>query len=170
MDTKDVIVNEFMDYNSDNKSAHVKSDADLLQDIVAFHKKFVSDLIPNEPRELDKELSDFRIKFMQEELDEYVKAVKENNLPEQFDALIDLVYVALGTALIQGFPFAHGWNEVQAANMSKVLAKTADDSKRGYKQDVVKPEGWVAPNIEQILSDYSKYLEYVKQYQNVQEK
>jgi hypothetical protein len=40
---------------------------------------------------------------LQEELDEYVHSCKENDLGTAYDSLIDLVYVACGTALLHGY-------------------------------------------------------------------
>lgn len=121
------------------------------EDIRRFHEKF--DLAYTEgPRKLDPEMSAFRIKFLKEECTEYADAVKAGNLEKQFDALIDLVYVALGTAYLQGFPFRQGWRRVQAANMAKVIATSAADSTRGYSKDVVKPKGWKAPDLTDLVN------------------
>lgn len=117
----------------------------LEQDIGDFHEKFEL-AYKDGARQLPAELQDFRSKFMQEELDEYNEAVKEGDLVKQFDALIDLVYVAIGTAYLQGLPFQLGWTAVHAANMLKVRALRESDSKRGSTYDVVKPEGWQKPD------------------------
>ena len=121
-----------------------------MQDIAAFHEKFGLGY-NGSPREIDENLASFRAKFMQEELDEYKLAYTEGDLEKQFDALIDLVYVALGTAYLQGFPFQAGWRRVQAANMAKVRAKSADESKRGSAFDIVKPKGWMPPFLWDLL-------------------
>lgn len=71
---------------------------------------------------------------------------------QTFDALIDMVYVAFGTAHLFGYPWHEGWGLVQAANMTKVRAQSdGSDSKRGSSFDVVKPEGWRAPDIDGLL-------------------
>lgn len=119
-------------------------------DVRDFHERFGL-TYDGPPRQLNPETSDFRAKFMQEELDEYRAAVYAGDLGQQFDALIDLVYVALGTAYLQGFPFADGWNEVQRANMRKVRADDARASKRGSALDVVKPYNWVPPDVHGVL-------------------
>lgn len=122
----------------------------MFKDIKNFHEKF--DLhYSGKARELSRELQYFRIQFLEEELEEYKKAVDENNLHEMFDALIDLVYVALGTAYLHGFDFSEGWKRVHSANMSKVKALSKDDSKRKSSYDVVKPKGWKAPSLEDLL-------------------
>jgi len=65
----------------------------------------------------------FVIDFIQEELDELKVAVKERNIIEIFDALLDITYVGLGNgALVFGLKdkILDGYAEVQASNMSKI--------------------------------------------------
>jgi len=119
----------------------------FLKDIEAFHIKY--GLAYNgQPRMLDEKTSSFRSRFIEEELDEYILA---DTMEDKFDALIDLVYVALGTAYMHGFDFEEGWKRVQAANMKKIRATQADQSKRGSTIDVVKPEGWEAPDLRDLV-------------------
>lgn len=106
-----------------------------------FHEKF--ELFVNKD---NRELQSARVRHMQEELDEYKKAVKENNREQQLDALVDLVYVALGTAHYEDFDFNEAFRRVHEANMKKIRRP----SKRS-QWDVVKPEGWTAPNIKDCL-------------------
>lgn len=134
------------------------------------------------PAPQDRNLLSFRINFLLEELMELMEAtggtfyIKELDAfvdptsdqivvdmnedsdliedPQAFDALIDLVYVALGTAHLLGYPWQVGWNAVQSANMAKERAASAEDSKRGSSFDVIKPPGWSPPNIERILDDH----------------
>lgn len=127
--------------------------AHLTGDITEFHEKFRL-LYDGPPRTLEGELLDFRVKFMQEELDEYAEAAGEGDLEKQLDAIIDLIYVALGTLLMQGLlpAFAPGWQRVQAANMAKIRAERQEDSKRGTTFDVVKPEGWKPPTHADLIT------------------
>lgn len=122
----------------------------MVFDLRMFHSKFGHPR-PHVPSSLNEELYNFRIKFLQEELDEYKHAVETGDMAKQFDALLDLVYVAIGTADLQGFPWEAGWAEVQRANMTKERAKTAAESKRGYIGDVIKPLLWVGPDIDGVL-------------------
>lgn len=123
----------------------------------AFHHKFGLG-VGTELRELTLEESNFRIQCMQEELDEYVSAVMTGHMTKQLDALVDLVYFALGTAVLQGFPFNEAFMLVHSANMEKVRCERAEDSLRGSTFDVIKPEGWVAPEekIRLLLDRMSK--------------
>lgn len=128
-------------------------------DVFTFHKKFdqLHSVVPTHltPRKLIE-----RIKFMQEELNEFVEASGLELTPEgeyyeagfqdlalQADALVDLAYVTLGTAVMMGLPWSKLWNDVQRANM----AKERGISHRGNLVDCVKPEGWVPPKTVEIL-------------------
>lgn len=123
-----------------------------LQDVYDFHEKFGIEQ-PDSPRHLPEELAHFRLKFLLEELNEYESALIAGDLETQHDALIDLVYVALGTALISGFDFEEGWDRVQRANMAKERAlPDGSNSTRFSKFDVVKPEGWTPPSHTDICS------------------
>lgn len=137
---------------------------DVFKDVGDFHEKFGLPSIrdnnkagrPIPPHVLDPETNAFRVDFMQEELDEFKQAYMENDLPKMADALIDLVYVALGTAHMMHVPFYHCWFEVQRANMAKERANSSTDerSKRKNSLDVVKPKGWKAPDIAAVLKEY----------------
>jgi len=114
--------------------------------IQEFHEKFgLTYLGP--PRKLDDEERLFRGTFLLEEIGEYEKAPR---LVDELDALVDLVYVAMGTAYRQGFDFDEAFRRVHAANMRKVRAKGSDESKRGNPLDVVRPEGWEPPFLEDL--------------------
>ncbi len=146
------------------------------RDVVEFHEKF--DLAPTEDPEnrLPDDVTGFRLNFLLEELLEYAEACgfmlewcridgkKEylfakdpNNIGYNqevaFDSLIDLVYVALGDAYLRRFPFNAGWRRVQAANMAKVRATSATDSrsKRQHANDIVKPTGWTPPDLSDLV-------------------
>lgn len=148
-------------------------------DIARFHERFALEY-RGKPRLLDSELAEFRIKFLQEELDEYKKATEEatkylrqSSLPfdtseeddawpdlacyleKQLDALVDLVYVAIGTAYLHGYDFNEAWRRVHNANMKKIRAHKVDESKRGSTYDVVKPVGWEAPNHYDLVKNHA---------------
>lgn len=124
------------------------------EDVGEFHEKFGLMTTPPEgpPRELNEDLLKFRARFLQEELDEFQGGMLIADHAQMFDALLDLVYVAMGTAHLLGYPWQDGWTLVQQANMSKVRARAdGSDSKRGSSWDVVKPEGWRPPDIDRLL-------------------
>jgi dCMP deaminase len=125
------------------------------RDVGEFNRKFDLPMCGDGPPTLlDEDLLLFRTKFMVEELQEFRDACSSGNLPEAADALVDLVYVALGTAHMMRVPFDECWIEVQRANMQKVRANGANDpkSKRKHQLDVVKPEGWQPPDLARIIA------------------
>lgn len=133
---------------------HEGEEANLLKDIIEFHQKFQLLPLP-QPGFLEPKLAEFRRKFLHEEAGEYDEALANEDLAKAFDSLIDLTYVALGAALLHGFDFAEGWKRVHAANMAKVRALREEDSARGGTYDIIKPEGWTAPDLSDLVSPAS---------------
>lgn len=137
-------------------------------DIIDFHHRYGLSY-GGAPRLLPDDLDTFRVLFMAEELQEYagvqgltewLKQALQDRGPSvdslelrenRLDALVDLVYVALGTAYLSGFNFAEAWRRVHRANMSKVRVERAGDSKRGSTFDVVKPPGWTPPSHKDLV-------------------
>jgi len=113
----------------------------MFNKVKAFHKKYKLDINPN-----NRKLQRARIKHMKEELTEYIHAVGSKDREGQLDALVDLVYVALGTAYYENFKFDKAFNIVHKANMKKIQKAT-----KRSKWDVVKPKGWKAPNIKDCI-------------------
>jgi predicted HAD superfamily Cof-like phosphohydrolase len=120
------------------------------KDIREFHEKFEINY-DGPPRTLDLDLADFRIKFMMEEIKEYVLAHENNDMEGMLDALVDLIYVAAGTAHLHGFPLSTAWTRVHYANMQKIRG-SRETSKRNSPYDVVKPEGWQPPNLKDLVN------------------
>ncbi len=127
-------------------------------DVGEFHEKFglrnTNDEMSYGPRPdyATKELMEFRLKFLEEELEEFRKALEAGDDAEMADALVDLIYVASGTAHLKGYPMVELWDDVQRANMEKQRAlEDGSNSKRGSSFDVVKPEGWRPPMTREIM-------------------
>lgn len=116
-------------------------------DVRAFQQKF-GQLVGDKPRHLTKRKLLERVAQMQEELDEFKEAVENDDIAEQADALVDIVYFALGTANHMGLPWQALWDDVQRANMSKVPGVKPE---RGFLVDCIKPEGWEGPKTMDIL-------------------
>lgn len=136
-------------------------------DVRALHEKFGL-LGHRTPGLLTKAKLKERLEFLLEELEELAQAggftlvevddkVIINGFPQgadqdlalQADALVDLIYVAHGTAVMLGLPMDRLWNDVHEANMRKVRGMT----KRGHQVDLAKPEGWVGPRTKAILAE-----------------
>lgn len=154
---------------------HEGVSSDMVGDVAAFHHKFGLPQQREVVGMLSRDDARFRTGFMREELKEYEDASKAlddlrshvarfgpsnledayvEGLANQLDALVDLIYVAIGTALFHGFDLREAWRRVQAANMAKMRAKAdGSDSKRGSANDVVKPEGWKAPSHIELVAN-----------------
>ena len=124
----------------------------LLKDIDSFHKKYKFEKNDKVGIPDDNELVNFRTSFLMEELAEYTQAITKKDSAAALDALVDIVYIALGTAWLFNLPFERAWEQVQKANMNKIRTKSKS-KKRGTSFDVVKPKGWTAPDIEQIIEE-----------------
>jgi len=129
----------------------------IISDIDDFHQKFgfTKRVIGEKP---DLALLQFRLKFLCEELFEMQTDARKNDLAGVLDALVDLVYVAVGSAWLLNLDFEGAWKLVHAANMAKVRATSDTVSKRGTTLDVVKPAGWTAPQISQVLDQRDNLL------------
>lgn len=124
-------------------------------DVHHFHTHFGLPA-PTLPVQLTQDVLEFRYKFMKEELDEFMDGWHMNDLALMADALIDLVYVAMGTAVMMGLPWQLLWDEVQRKNMAKVKVANAAESKRSHHFDIKKPEGWTPPDIEGLLRRFTE--------------
>ena len=124
----------------------------LIKDIDAFHKKYGFEKNNKVGIPDNNELVNFRTSFLLEELAEYTQAITKKDAAGALDALVDIVYIALGTAWLFNLPFEKAWEQVQKANMSKIRSKSKS-KKRGTSFDVIKPKGWTPPDIEQIIEE-----------------
>jgi len=122
------------------------------KDMQDMHKKYGVDKWMNEEKKSDwsrlNKYMDFRIKMMQEELDETKQAFKDNNPEEIVDGIIDLCVFAIGTLEVFGVDANKAWDQVYKANMSKEVGiKEGRPNPLGLP-DLVKPEGWEGPTHE----------------------
>lgn len=131
---------------------------DWVKDIWSMHKHYgVHPVVDKMDAETLKKFLEFRINFLQEELDE-LKANKDN--PEEIvDALIDLCVVAIGT--LDGFAVdSHkAWDAVLEANMNKTTGVKATRPNPLGLPDLIKPEGWTAPSHEGNHGMFKKMVE-----------
>lgn len=125
----------------------------MLKLVKEMHIKFG---ITSEKVKFFDEEKKFRILAMQEELDEYKEA---NTKQDQLDALVDLVVFAFGTAERQGMleVFEEAFERVMIANCQKEIGQ---NQKRGsFQLDLVKPKGWTAPDLSDLVEDKFKQLD-----------
>jgi predicted HAD superfamily Cof-like phosphohydrolase len=93
---------------------------DSLNQVAEFHKTFKAPILdsPHIPSEQRCEL---RVNLLQEELNEFKKAIEDNDIVEIIDSLCDIQYVLSGACLEFGLgdKFVEFFTEVQRSNMSK---------------------------------------------------
>lgn len=118
---------------------------DWVKDIAEMHQKYgVNTVVEKMDKETLQKFLQFRIDFLQEELDE-LKA-NTNNPEEIVDACIDLCVVAIGTLDAFGVDSHSAWQEVFQANMNKEVGVKASRPNPIGLPDLIKPDGWVGPD------------------------
>ena len=122
---------------------------DWVKDINDMHVKYgVHEWVKNNPDKLKKYL-EFRINFLQEELDETQQAAFIYEDPEEIvDGLIDLCVVAIGTLDAFGVDTNAAWDQVLKANMAKEVGVKPERPNPLGLPDLMKPEGWEPPSHE----------------------
>ena len=127
------------------------------QDVIDFHEKYKINY-EGPIRNLESKTGAFRAARLMEEANEISDAQAVGDIEGQLDGIIDLIYIALGTAHLMGFSpeaMQEAWRRVHAANMAKELCSPTNPGKYGAlgdKQDIVKPKGWQPP----VLTDLCK--------------
>jgi predicted HAD superfamily Cof-like phosphohydrolase len=105
------------------------------------------------PRELPASVASLRTKLIREEADELVDAINRGELHEQLDALVDLLYVTIGTANAMGFAdvLDEAFARVHFANMQKQLVQSRHESKRDSAWDIVKGPDWKPSRLDDLV-------------------
>jgi len=118
-------------------------------DIQDMHTKFGVNTVV---RDLDKEkltkFLEFRLNFLQEELDEAKEAfstLKADRAEDVVDAMIDLCVVAIGTLDAFDVDAYEAWNRVHGKNMEKTPGIKPNRPNPLGLPDLIKPEGWTSP-------------------------
>lgn len=99
-----------------------------------------------EKQAFDRSFLQERLKFMQEELIEYHENMYLGNPVEVLDALVDLVYYAIGTSTLLNWDFNEAFRRVHAANMQKVRLHSERSA-----VDIVKPQGWKPADLSNLV-------------------
>lgn len=123
-----------------------------VEDMNAMHKKYdIHQAVEKLDRNELRAFLNFRIRFLQEELDELKEATKPRiplDAEETVDALIDLCVVAIGTLDLFGVNAYKAWDEVLMANLNKKVGVKESRPNPYGLPDLIKPEGWKAPSHE----------------------
>lgn len=138
-----------------------KPEDTFFDEVGQFHRKFGLPVTgENGPCiQMLPDVAGMRFKFLHEELEEFRNAMLDNDVPAMLDALVDLAWVAMGTAHYLGAPFNEAWEEIYLTNMQKVPA-VFDPSKpyRGVHAGCVKPVGWIPPDLDMIIKLHNSLI------------
>ena len=119
--------------------------------VTEFHNAFRLSVEHKPKSDISSEITELRYNLMKEENEEYLQAVKSNDLIEIGDALGDMLYILCGTIISHGFQdkIEAIFDEIQRSNMSKLGA----DGKPIYREDgkVLKGPNYFKPDIGKIL-------------------
>ena len=119
--------------------------------VTEFHNAFRLNVEYKPKSDISTEITELRYNLMKEENEEYLQAVKSNDLIEIGDALGDMLYILCGTIISHGFQdkIEALFDEIQRSNMSKL----GIDGKPIYREDgkVLKGPNYFKPDIEKIL-------------------
>jgi predicted HAD superfamily Cof-like phosphohydrolase len=125
---------------------------DWVGDVAEMHEKFklpgrerLSAVVLAMPIEMQRELLQFRVTFLKEELRELEEAKSADDF---VDALVDLCVVAIGTMDAFGVDARAAWRAVHGANMAKQPGVKPGRPNPLGLPDLVKPAGWTAPSHE----------------------
>jgi predicted HAD superfamily Cof-like phosphohydrolase len=117
--------------------------------VAEFHRRF-SHPVQNKPRIIDSDRARKRHGWMLEEINEFIAA---DTLVEQADAMIDLIYFALGTLVEMGIKPEQLFDIVHEANMSKLWP----DGTPHYNDEgkTIKPPQWTDPykKIQSVIAE-----------------
>ena len=106
--------------------------------------------IKTKPGLSTEKINKLRVSLINEELEEFKKAIKNNDLKEVADALTDILYVTYGAGHAFGINLDKCFDEVQQSNMSKL----GDDSKPIYndKGKVMKGPNYFKPDLTKFVN------------------
>ena len=128
--------------------------ANWIEDIETMHHKYC---VNEKVREFDAnklaEFLQFRIRFLQEELNELQNSQSGD---DAVDALIDLCVVAIGTLNAFDVNSFEAWDRVLNANMAKEVGIKATRPNPLGLPDLIKPEGWTSPSHADNVGLFSK--------------
>lgn len=85
-------------------------------------------------------------------IERWAKIENGASMVEFFDGLLDVTVVTAGAGISAMLPMDDGWDAVIASNMAKVDPISGKVTRREDGK-VLKPPGWMPPDLKQILFD-----------------
>ena len=118
------------------------------QKVGLFMKTFGQE-VKTKPSLSSEKINNLRISLINEELEEFKEAIKNNDIKEVADALTDILYVTYGAGHAFGVDLDKCFDEVQNSNMSKL----GDDGKPIYNEagKVMKGPNYFKPNLSKFI-------------------
>lgn len=122
-----------------------------LEQVREFHETYGLP-VESVPNITDQKTNDLRINLIAEELEELQEALKNNDIVETLDALIDLQYVLDGAFLSLGLHDVKeaAFAEVHRSNMSK-LGEDGKPIRRESDGKVMKGPNYFVPDMTQFI-------------------
>jgi predicted HAD superfamily Cof-like phosphohydrolase len=109
-------------------------------------------------RACDQSVGEFNVeqfslytKLIEEEFKELKVAIDNVDQVETLDALVDILVVTIGALHSMGADAEGAWKEVMNTNFAKIDKETGKVRKREDGK-VLKPVGWIPPNLSPFLS------------------
>ena len=135
------------------------SDANWMQDAVREFHVTMGQPAPNKFTMLNRDRSWLRLNLVREEYRELLSALGffedehgdiremdvDSDVCATVDAICDLLYVTIGTAVEMGVPLGRFFHEVHRSNMTKVGGEMRADGK------ILKPDTYKPPRISYLL-------------------
>lgn len=130
-------------------------DPHIIQHIFEFNERIVG-VVADEINPLTIEQFDWTVKAFNEEVSEFTEAYHGQDVIGMTDAVIDLIYFAVGTLRKMGLSSEQAlacFHAVHSANMTKVRGGKA--ARGNFEEDAVKPAEFISPEqaIMQILME-----------------
>jgi len=114
---------------------------DWQHDVEKFHQKFdiTRPWIPQPPTIEDAVA---RCMLLVKKVGELIATMDAEDMVGVSENIVDLIYLAVGTARVYGLDLEPLWEEIHTTNMAKIATSS-------YK--VAKPMGWIPPRVRELL-------------------
>ena len=116
---------------------------EMQKKVLDFHKK-LGFTINDKPTVLPRDVLEHRLDALLEEIDEYKKANKSQDMVKIADALGDSLYLLLGNCVAHGIDIKRVFDEIHRSNMTKEINPDLVDGK------AIKGEDYSPPNLDFI--------------------